>query len=335
MTSFATLSLARRAFMRSTLGAVALMAAGRAWADVPQVELSVTQWGISLYGLPFAVAIDDGLFRKAGIDVTGIIGSGGGGTTVRNTLAGKFPYGEVSASAALAAKRSGLDIVLVNMGAHSVAEASLVVPIDSPLRSIDDLVGKKVGITTPRSVSEMLLIMALQAKGIEPKSVERVVAGGYGQGLTMLDHGALAAASLIEPLTIIRKDRYRILVAMKDVMPPMATSFGIAPRDFAKRNADGIKAIIAGRRAAVRSIYANPTEAAKSLSKTYDLDPAIARETCDDMVGSHMWSEGDFKQAELDRIEAGLRIVGDVTAPVDWTGLIDKSYLPEDLRGAS
>ncbi len=39
------------------------------------------------YGAPFAVGIDKGLFKKAGIDITGVIGSAGGGMTVRNILA--------------------------------------------------------------------------------------------------------------------------------------------------------------------------------------------------------------------------------------------------------
>src|SRR5947199_3231439 len=49
-------------------------------------EISVTQWGQSLYGAPFAVAIYKGLFKAAGIDITDIICSGRGGSTVHNFL---------------------------------------------------------------------------------------------------------------------------------------------------------------------------------------------------------------------------------------------------------
>ena len=73
-------------------------------------------------------------FKKAGIDITGILTSGGGGTTVRNILASKLPYGEVAVSAALAAQRQGLDVVIVNTGTRSVAEATLVTLPDSPVK---------------------------------------------------------------------------------------------------------------------------------------------------------------------------------------------------------
>ena len=326
--------LQRRTFVAAMMSAPALAWAGRAVAQA-KVELSVAQWGVSLYGLPFAVGMQQGLFKTAGIDVTGIIGSGGGGTTVRNTLAGAFPYGEVAAAAALAAKKSGLDIVLVNMGTHSVAEASLVVPIDSPIRSAADLVGKKVAITTPRSVSEMLLNMSLQAKGIDVTKVEKVVSGGYGQGLTMLDHGAVVAASLIEPLSIMRQDRYRPVIAMKDVLPPMATSFGIASRPFAERNADALKAVIAGRRASVKFIYDDPDGAARILAKSFNLEAPVAKQACDNMVRSQMWSEGAFRQVELDRLEVALRDFGEITGSLDWGTLVSKAYLPDDLRAVT
>ena len=76
-------------------------------AQVRAEEISVTQWGASLYGAPYAVAMEKGLFKQAGIDITGILGSGGGGTTVRNILASPTPYGEVAIGAALAAKAQG------------------------------------------------------------------------------------------------------------------------------------------------------------------------------------------------------------------------------------
>src|ERR1700704_6427483 len=125
-------------------------------------EISVTQWGNSLYGLPYAVALEKGLFKKAGIDITGILSSGGGGTTVRNILASPTPYGEVAVSAALAAQRQGLDVIIVNVGTRSVAESSVVTMPNSGIKTVADLVGKKVAITSPKGVSEMLLMMVLE-----------------------------------------------------------------------------------------------------------------------------------------------------------------------------
>ena len=63
--------------------AAGLVLATAARAD----EISVTQYGTSFLGVPYTVAQAEGLFAKAGADITGFIGSGGGGTTVRNLMA--------------------------------------------------------------------------------------------------------------------------------------------------------------------------------------------------------------------------------------------------------
>ena len=317
--------------LRLTTG---LLATAFLWLCTPAQadEISVTQWGASLYGAPYAVAMEKGLFKQAGIDITGILGSGGGGTTVRNILASSTPYGEVAVSAALAAKAQGLDLVIVNVGTRSVAEASMVTMPDSGIKSVEDLVGKKVAITSPRSVSEMLFLLVLRAKGIDPGKITRVAAGGYVPGLTMLEKGAVSASVIIEPLSILRKEKYRTIYKAGDVLQPMTTSVGITTREFAKEHGDKLRAIIAGRRAGVQAIYRDPAEAGRILQKSYNLEADLATEAVNNMIAPQMWSEGEFNLVELDRMVDGLKLTGEVKGDVDWSKLIDKSFLPADLQ---
>jgi NitT/TauT family transport system substrate-binding protein len=325
---------AQQALFRSTRKlAVASLATLSLVASIAHAdEISVTQWGTSLYGLPYAVAMEDGLFKKAGVDITGILGSGGGGTTVRNILASDTPYGEVAVAAALAAQRQGLDLVIVNIGTRSVAESSVVTLKGSALKDIAQLDGKKVAITSPKGVSEMLLLMSLKAKGIDSDKVTRVASGGYVNGLTLLDQKAVDAAVLIEPLSILRKDQYATLYKSSDLLPPMTTSVGITTREFAKAHPEKLKAIIEGRRMGVKAIYDNPQHAADILAKGFKLEPAVAKEAVDNMIAPHMWSEGDFNLVEMERMADGLRLNGELKGAVDWSAIMDKSYLPSDLQ---
>ncbi|MFJ5295867.1 ABC transporter substrate-binding protein [Pseudomonas sp. NPDC088368] len=327
MTAQQALLHSTRKFAAAGLAMLSLIATS-AHAD----EISVTQWGTSLYGLPYAVAMETGLFKKAGIDITGILGSGGGGTTVRNILASDTPYGEVAVAAALAAQRQGLDLVIVNIGTRSVAESSVVTLKGSPVKDIAQLEGKKVAITSPKGVSEMLLLMSLKAKGIDADTVTRVASGGYVNGLTLLDQKAVDAAVQIEPLSILRKDQYTTLYKSSDLLPPMTTSVGITTREFAKAHPDKLRAIIEGRRLGVKAIYDNPQQAANILAKSFKLEPAIAKEAVDNMIAPHMWSEGDFNTVELERMADGLRLNGELKGTVDWAAIMDKSYLPSDLQ---
>jgi len=305
-------------------------------ASVPNAraeEISVTQWGQSLYGAPFAVGLEKDFFKQAGIDITGIIGSGGGGTTVRNILASPTAYGEVAFAAAIAAAQQGLDLVVVNVGTRTIAESTLVTMPNSDIRSLEDLIGKKVAITSPKSSSELIFIMELNQKNIPVSKVTRIAAGGYPAALTMLEQGAVSAAGLIEPLSIIRASRYRTVIAARDILPPMTTSFGITTRAFAKEHPDKLRAILAGRRAAVDAIYADPDAAAEILVKSWNFDPAVAKVAVQNMIGPKMWSRGEFDRVELDRAANSLSLIGELKTSIDWKSLVDESYLPKDLQG--
>lgn len=312
---------------------LAAAAATLAPAAARAEEISVTQYGTSLYGLPFTVAQEQGAFERAGIRITGFMGSGGGGTTVRNLFASETPYGDVAIGAALAAAAGGLPVRIVNIGTRSVAEASLVTMPGSGIAGLADLAGKKVALTSPKGVSEMLFLLALRTAGLDPARVTRVYSGGYGPSLTLLEQGAVAAAALIEPLSIIRAGRYRTVVAYRDLLPPMTTSVGITSPAYAAAQPGKLRAIIAGRRAGVRAIYDDPAAAAAICARAYDLPPAIATTAVTNMVGPRMWSEGDVVQAELDRMVDALKLIEQLTGPPDWSRLIDRQFLPADLQG--
>ena len=203
---------------------------------------------------------------------------------------------------------------------------------DSGIKSVEDLVGKKVAITSPRSVSEMLFLLVLRAKGIDPGKITRVAAGGYVPGLTMLEKGAVSASVIIEPLSILRKEKYRTVYKAGDVLKPMTTSVGITTREFAREHEDKLRAIIAGRRAGVQAIYRDPAEAGRILQKSYNLEADLAAEAVNNMIAPQMWSEGEFNLIELDRMVDALKLTGDVKGDVDWSKLIDKSFLPADLQ---
>jgi NitT/TauT family transport system substrate-binding protein len=307
-------------------GAAAALLPGAARAE----EISVTQYGASLYGLPYTVALKLGAFERAGVRLTGFMGSGGGGTTVRNLFASDLPYGEVAVGAALAAAAGGLPLRIVNTGTRSVAEASLVTMPGSPVRSLADLAGQKVALTSPKGVSEMLFLLAMRTAGLDPARVGRVFSGGYGPSLTLLEQGQVAAAALIEPLSLQRADRYRTVVAYRDLLPPMTTSVGIVAPAYGARSPDTVRAIIAGRREGVRAIYADPERAAAICAAEYDLPPAIAAQAVRNMIGPRMWSEGAFDTAELDRMIDALTLIQQVPPP-GWAQLLDRSFLPADL----
>src|SRR5215475_11980781 len=98
--------------------------------------ITVTHWGGQFYGVPYAVAMDKGFFKRNGVDLTGILTAAGGGTAVRNTLAGGIPFGEVSLAAAVQAINAGQKLIIIGAGAWSVADQMWLVMKNSSLHGI-------------------------------------------------------------------------------------------------------------------------------------------------------------------------------------------------------
>ena len=78
-------------------------------------DLIVTQYKADPSGAPFAVSIEKGFFKKAGVEIEVISGEGGG-TSVRNVIASALGYGETSPAGVIAAILEGQDIKIVNLG---------------------------------------------------------------------------------------------------------------------------------------------------------------------------------------------------------------------------
>jgi len=149
-------------------------------------EIVVSNYGVSANGMPFAVALAKGFFKAEGIDVTGIIASAGGGTTLRNMLASKVPYGEVNPGVVFTAIKEGADLNIVSDNVLTVAEFVWAVKPDSPIKSGKDFKGKKIGYTNPRSTSQALANLLLQSGGYRPEDAELVKTGGFGEGVAAL-----------------------------------------------------------------------------------------------------------------------------------------------------
>jgi NitT/TauT family transport system substrate-binding protein len=116
-------------------------------------NMAVSQYARVTATLPWAVAMEKGYFQDEGIKIDSIIAGQGGGTTLRNMLASDLPYGEVATSAALAAIRSGVDLVIVNTASDHIGEIALVANPKSDIRKVQDLAGRKAGFTGPKSTS--------------------------------------------------------------------------------------------------------------------------------------------------------------------------------------
>ena len=314
-----------------TLGAI--IAAGPARAE----QIVVSNYAVSANGMPFAVAEANGYFRQEGADVTGILSSAGGGTTLRNMLAGDAPYGEINPNAVISAIEQGADIKIVSDNVLTVAEFIWAVKPDSPIKTVKDLKGRKFGYTNPRSTSQALATLVLQSAGLNTSDAELVKTGGFGEGIAALDIGLVDITPIPEPLWSKFQSKYRPIAKATDLLPPMANVVGVVSVAQAGAKADFIRAVIRARRRAVTFMEQHPDEAGDIIAKPYNLDPEVARSAVRNLIsartaGVEYWGSGQIHLDGLKRIIEVQKMVGAISGDVDAAKIVDNEFLPDDIK---
>ncbi|WP_244817412.1 ABC transporter substrate-binding protein [Caballeronia sp. Lep1P3] len=296
--------------------------------------LTVTHWGDGMYGVPFAVAQEKGFFKEAGVNVTGFITSEGGGTTVRNAMASEIPYGEVALPAAISAVKQGVDLTIVHGGVQSLADLVWVELKNGTITNIQQMKGKTIGYSSPKSTTDTIVTIALDRAGLAGQ-VQRKPVGSSSGMLTSLQQGAVDVAYMNEPAYSTKKDQLRIAFRSLDIVPNETQTVGIVRTDYLKAHREVIRGIINARRKAVQYIAAHREESAQILAKQYKLDPAVTASAINNVLDADpkYWSEGSFDRKGMDEVLKGLILVKAIPdGPFEWSKIIDESLLPADLQ---
>lgn len=314
--------------------AAAMLAGALSFSSSVHAESIVaSHYGFLLNTAPIAVAIERGEFEKRGVTIDEVISSSGGGTTMRNQIAAGAGYGVVGTAAALAAFREGHDIKIISANVMTLEDLFWVSMPDKGINSIQDLRGKKISYTKPRSTSETVLKGAIAAAGIPEDEIEILPLGKIGAGLAALERDDVQASLLLEPLYSERLGKYTIAFDLSN-LPRMTQTVGVTTTEFAEKHPEKLQAILAARRAAVDYLYSNPEEAAKLVAKAYGekLSEEVAINAVKRMVAINYWGRGNFDMEGLEAMLDALRDQGAWEGPIEWSAVLDDSFLPEDLQ---
>ncbi len=321
-----------RATRRTLIFSAAGLIAGLATTPVLAGQsFTVSQYGIVPATLPWAIALETGLFKKNGLDIDSLTGAHGGGTAVRNMMASDIPFAELSTAAAIAALRTGLKIKIVYGAVNNMGKTSWVALPGSSIKRVTDLKGKKVGFNNPRSATEQVIRLVL-AKHDLLKDVNLVSTGGQAAGLTMLRQKAIDATVASDPLLTKQAGRYHVVFGVTDELPKLVWSVGVTTSEYAASNPDMVRRLILTRRQAVDFMRSNPAEAAKVYAKVWNFDEKLAGKLLETQFKLNYISRGKISQEGLDVLLEGMRLTGQLKGSLDIAAAIDRNFLPADLQ---
>jgi NitT/TauT family transport system substrate-binding protein len=136
------------------------------------------------------------LFEKYGL-YADPVAMRGSGEASKAMIGGSVQIGPIATPTVINADLSGADLVILAHTLPGVVHAMMVKP---EIKRVEDLKGKKIGVTTFGSLTDFLVRHILRKKGLNPdRDVALIQIGGDPERIAALKQGAIDAASLSFP----------------------------------------------------------------------------------------------------------------------------------------
>src|SRR4051794_13134471 len=136
------------------------------------------------------------LFEKYGLSADPVVMRGSGESS-KAMIGGSIEFAPIATPTVINADLSGSDLVILAHTLPGVVHAMVVKP---EIKRVEDLRGKKVGVTTFGSLTDFLVRHILRKKGLNPdRDITLIQIGGDPERIGALKQGAIDAASLSFP----------------------------------------------------------------------------------------------------------------------------------------
>ena len=234
-----------------------------AFSQLKKVRFSVA--APSIAEMPFRIAQTKGFYREEGLDVEVIFIRGAVG--MQALLGGSVDFSSASGSTIAAAVR-GIPVKLVFI-ASAKPQFDMVALKD--IRSIADLKGKFVGISSRGGAVDLLTQLMVQKNGLVPnKDVTSLVIGGQEDTVLALRTGRIAAALLTPPRPLmLAREGFNRIGYSGDYMPTYPSGGIGVTDDTIKNKPNELYAFVKGQRARPSVRPPEPRRSEKTFSRLF------------------------------------------------------------------
>lgn len=318
------------AFLRHvTLIACALCLSDGAFAQ----KMKVGYW-TSGFSLGFGAVMEQMKFaEKEGVDVEWVkFSEVNGPTRALPSHAIDLAFGAPSATS-MAIASDGIPVKIVL--ATQIAESQFVVLADSPIKSMTDLKGKKIGMTAPPSAMHAIVSAVLE-NNFGLKATDYTVVPGNESRLAQFLSQKDADAAAIRSVTIAQMDevKLRALGSVVDEWKKMTKSNSpptlavtIVHDDYVTKNPDAVAKFIAATRKAVEWGSKNKPQVADILRKAANMNAVDARAYADQWDNAYFASFEPQEIAALKRMNQIFMAAGSAKKDVPDSAFLTAPYI--------
>jgi NitT/TauT family transport system substrate-binding protein len=313
-TAFATLALA------TTLALVS----GAHAADKIRVGKAVgTAWTFT----PVDVGIKQSIFAKYGIDAE-IAAFTGDAKLQQGLLSNSLEFG-LGSGPAMAFAVKGAPIVAVASFANEPRNIGVTVGANSPIKSVADLKGKMLAISTTGSLTEWLVKRIGTAEGWGADAIRPVAIGDAVQQTAALRAGQVDGlmGAMENGYQLEERHEARIIVSMDKYVPHFVTHVIFARKDLLASNPEEVKRFLQGFFASLQWIKDHKKESIGIVQPILNESPTVIEKTYDTQMPM-MSMDGQFDAQGLELIKQSFVDLGTLPEKPKDEQMLTRQFLP-------
>jgi NitT/TauT family transport system substrate-binding protein len=307
------------------IAATLLVTSGAAQAtDKVHVGKSVgTAWTFT----PLDVGQHEGIFAKYGIDLE-IAAFSGDAKLQQGLLSNSLEFG-LGSGPSMAFAVKGAPIIAVAAFANEPRNIGVTVAANSAIKTVADLKGKLMAISTTGSLTEWLTKRIGTAEGWGPDAIRRVAIGDAVQQTAALRAGQVDGlmGAMENGYQLEERHEGRVIVSMDKYVPHFVTHVIFARKDFAAGNPDATKRFLQGFFATLHWIKDHKKESLAIVQPILNESPAVLEKTYDNQMPM-MALDGQFDPEGLELIKQSYVDLGILPEKPKDEQMLTRQFLP-------
>lgn len=187
--------------------------------------------------------------------------------------AGQQDFGFLGDTPAIIGKSAGINTRIIALTSFGPKSLAVVVPVNSSIKSPQDLKGKKVAVHKG-SYAHHLLALVLNQGGLTAKDIEFINLS-MADIATAIQNGNIDAGAIWEPLITKLQTQGVVRVLADGTGIKKGALVIIAAQKFIDQNRDQVKAVLKAYQRGAEFIETHPEEAARLIEKDVNLSPDL------------------------------------------------------------
>jgi NitT/TauT family transport system substrate-binding protein len=227
------------------------------------------------------VGKERGIFAKYGIDLE--ISSAAGDAKLQQALASASVDFGLGSGPSMAFTAKGAPVIAVAAFAGAPRNIGIVVAADAPFKTVKDLKGKTVAVTTAGSLTEWLAKQASIQEGLGPDGIKIAALGAFDTSLAALRvHQVDGIVAAIESgYRLEEKHAGRVLAGLEKYAPHFITHVVFARKDLVRDKPDMVERFLKGFFGTIAYMKTHKAETGETGMRILDLSKTVMDRTYD------------------------------------------------------